>query len=181
MKSSPTSWPVWGFACAVLCCGPQAVGQAREGAPAGQGTVAEDRIEDRVAPVSEIDKIELSTTASDSGAYLVLYPNGFVTYVPLRSAMVRFPPGSRSTRRPVADFATAHAALSAAATALPASPDDKLLYFFRRGSGSATAVWAPKSNPAVQGLFDAYGKATTAAAPCAGEKFPMARTDCTPD
>ncbi len=181
MKSSPTSWPLWGFACAVLCGGPQAAGQAREGAQAGQGPVAEDRIEDRIAPLSEIAAIELSTTASDSGAYLVLYPSGFATHVPYRSAMSRFPVGSRSTRRPVADFAAAYAALSAAATTLPASPDDKLLYFFRRGSGSATAVWAPKSNPAVQGLFDAYGKAPTAAAPCAGEKVPTVRMDCTPD
>jgi hypothetical protein len=97
----------------------------------------------RLPALAATDEIHVSRDSSDSGAYVVIRPSGELIFVTYRSAMNPIPKDSLFTTAVKIDFAHWHAQLSSQAALEKTSPDDKLVYFMGRGSGSGHAVYIP--------------------------------------
>lgn len=115
---------------------------------------------ERIPPFVDTERIEVSiTTNSSGGAYYIVHYSGKLSFMSYHSQTVSMPPGSYVTTDKVVEFREIYDQISQAVV-MENNFESYEVYFWRRGEGSATAVFIPAQHAAlVKKLSDIYAHA----------------------
>ena len=122
-----------------------------------QGSSGDREVASRIFSVAQTAAIEVSSTDSDSSAYVVVHRDGSLSLIPFRSEMSVRPKGSVVTPRGVVDFADIHRRIAAVVVADKTDAGDRLVYFVGRRASANIAVFIPAAKSQIaRSLFEKF-------------------------